>query len=344
MPKLEPISVGGPDTKFICLACLLIVFHLYSAAKPFWSVELSKENTNSLLHLSQRHRHWIFDLHVTFTRKLTNFLRMSIVQISSCNPSICLRHNSISLRLPTKPCILPIRAKHVLRNPLVATCKASVQQRCMTVLKNNRCRVASTSQHSLPVCLLGGKGKNGSDNEGSPWKSLEKAMGTLKKESSIEDVLRQQIEKNEFYEDKDSGTRGGGSGGGGNSGGGGGGADPSGGSEDEGFAGIIDETLQVILATIGFIFLYVYIIDGEEWTRLAKDYLKYLFSGSESVRLRRAMYKWGRFYQKLTEKKVYDKYWLEKAIISTPTWWDSPAKYRYIHESIRSHLESDSDE
>lgn len=89
---------------------------------------------------------------------------------------------------------------------------------------------------------------------------------------------------------------------------------------------------------------YVYIIDGEEWTRLAKDYLKYLFSGSESVRLRRAMYKWGRFYQKLTEKKVYDKYWLEKAIISTPTWWDSPAKYRYIHESIRSHLESDSDE
>ena len=107
----------------------------------------------------------IFDLHVTFTRKLINFLRMSIMQISSCNPSICLRHNSISLRLPTKPCILPIRAKHVLRNPLVATCKTSVQQRCMTVLKNNRCRVASTSQHSLPVCLLGGKGKNGSDNE-----------------------------------------------------------------------------------------------------------------------------------------------------------------------------------
>lgn len=82
-------------------------------------------------------------------------------------------------------------------------------------------------------------------------------MGNLKKESSIEDVLRQQIEKNEFYEDKDSGTRGGGSGGGGNSGGGGGGADPSGGSEDEGFAGIIDETLQVILATIGFIFLVI---------------------------------------------------------------------------------------
>lgn len=196
------------------------------------------------------------------------------------------------------------------------------------------------SQQSLTVCLLGGKGKNGSDDEGSPWKSLEKAMGNLKKERSIEDVLRQQIEKKEFYEDKDGGTRGGG-GSSGSGGGGGGGADRSGGSEDEGFAGIIDETLQVILATLGFIFLYVYIISGEEWTRLAKDYLKYLFSGSESVRLKRAMYKWGRFYQKLTEKKVHDKFWLEKAIISTPTWWDSPVKYRHL---IRSYLESNSDQ
>ncbi|KAM5554159.1 hypothetical protein ABKV19_026080 [Rosa sericea] len=268
---------------------------------------------------------------------------MSTVQISSCNPSICLRNSSQSLHLPSKPYILPIHAKHaLLRNPLVATCNASIQQRCMTVLKNQRCRAVSTYQQSFPVCLLGGKGKNGSDDEASPWKSLEKAMGNLKKESSIEDVLRQQIDKKEFYEDKDSGTRGGGSSGGG--GGGGGGADGSGGSEDEGFAGIIDETLQVILATIGFIFLYVYIITGEEWARLAKDYLKFLFSGSESVRLKRAMYQWGRFYQKLTEKKVYDKFWLEKAIISTPTWWDSPAKHRYINESIRSHLESNSDE
>lgn len=85
-------------------------------------------------------------------------------------------------------------------------------------------------------------------------------MGNLKKESSIEDVLRKQIEKKEFYEDKDSGTRGGGSGGGGSrgsGGGGGGGAEGSSGSEDEGFDGIIDETLQVILATIGFVFLVI---------------------------------------------------------------------------------------
>lgn len=82
-------------------------------------------------------------------------------------------------------------------------------------------------------------------------------MGNLKKESSIEDVLRKQIEKKEFYKDKDSATRGGGRGRGGGGGAGGswgGGAEGSSGS-DEGFAGIIDETFQVILATIGFIFL-----------------------------------------------------------------------------------------
>lgn len=76
-------------------------------------------------------------------------------------------------------------------------------------------------------------------------------MGNLKKEGSIEDVLRQQIEKKEFYEERG----GGGSGGGGGSSGDGVGG--SGGSEDEGLDGILDETLQVILATIGFIFLVI---------------------------------------------------------------------------------------
>ena len=52
---------------------------------------------------------------------------------------------------------------------------------------------------------------------------------------------------------------------------------------------------------------YVCIISGEEWIRLAKDYMKFLFSGSESARLKVAMDKWGRFYQKLTKKKLYDK-------------------------------------
>lgn len=76
---------------------------------------------------------------------------------------------------------------------------------------------------------------------------------------------------------------------------------------------------------------YIYIISGEELIRLAKDYIKYLFGGTESVRLKRAIYQWRRFYKKLTERKEEtDKYWLEREIINTPTWWDSPEKYRRI--------------
>lgn len=75
-------------------------------------------------------------------------------------------------------------------------------------------------------------------------------MGHLKGQS-IEDVLRQQIEKGELATDRDGGggpPRGG-------SGGGGGSADGSGGSEDEGLSGVLDETFQVVLATVGFMLL-----------------------------------------------------------------------------------------
>ncbi|CAB4267786.1 unnamed protein product [Prunus armeniaca] len=249
---------------------------------------------------------------------------MSTLQITSCQPCNFFRNTSQSLRFSSKPKV--------------------IQHKCMAVLKNKQWRVVSKYHQSAgPVCLLGGKGKNesGGGDEGSPWKALEKAMGNLKKEGSIEDVLRQQIEKKEFYEERGAGGGGGGGGSGGSGGSSGDGVGGSGGSEDEGLAGILDETLQVILATVGFIFLYFYIISGEEWTRLAKDYLKFVFSGSRSIRLNRAMYKWGRFYKRLTEKKEYDKFWLEKAIITTPTWWDSPEKYRHI---VRSNLASDSDE
>ncbi|XP_021800670.1 uncharacterized protein LOC110744937 isoform X2 [Prunus avium] len=157
---------------------------------------------------------------------------MSTLQITSCQPCNYFRNTSQSLRLSSKPTV--------------------IQHKCMAVLKNKQWRAVSKYHQSAgPVCLLGGKGKNesGGGDEGSPWKALEKAMGNLKKEGSIEDVLRQQIEKKEFYEERG----GGGSGGGGGSSGDGVGG--SGGSEDEGLDGILDETLQVILATIGFIFL-----------------------------------------------------------------------------------------
>ncbi|XP_030504712.2 uncharacterized protein LOC115719705 [Cannabis sativa] len=179
---------------------------------------------------------------------------------------------------------------------------------------------------SGPVCLSNTGA--GGDSEGSPpWKAFEKVVGNLTKGNSIEDVLRKQIEKKEFYEDRDGGGMPPPGGGGG---GGGGGGDGSGGSEDEGIFGILDETLQVVLATLGFIFLYIYIINGEELIKLAKDYIKYIFKGTESIRLKRVLNKWRRFFRKITEKKVYDKYWLEREIINTPTWWDSPDKYRRL--------------
>lgn len=182
---------------------------------------------------------------------------------------------------------------------------------------------ASGYHQRRPVCLFGGKGK--SENEPSTWKSLEKALGSFKKEESVESLLRKQIEKGEYVADGGSGgipPRGGG-----------GGGDNSGGVEDEGFAGIADEFVQVILATLGFIFLYIYIITGEELLRLAKDYIKYLFGGNQSVRLRRTMYQWGRWYQRINAKKVVDKNWLEREILNTTTWWDGPEKYRHIARS-----------
>ncbi|XP_074308394.1 uncharacterized protein LOC141643230 [Silene latifolia] len=168
-----------------------------------------------------------------------------------------------------------------------------------------------------------------SDKTNEPlWKSLGKSVENFGKKPSVEDLLRQQIEKQEYYDE---------GGGGGNppgGRGGGGGGDGLGGSEEEGFGEILDETIQVILATLGFIFMYVYIINGAEMTRLAKDYLSFLFGGRKSIRLTRAMYQWERFWKNLTAKKERDRFWLEKAIINTPTWWDSPEKYMLLLKAL----------
>ncbi|MQL95519.1 hypothetical protein Taro_028175 [Colocasia esculenta] len=145
----------------------------------------------------------------------------------------------------------------------------------------------------------------------SAWKALEKAMGGLRREPSVADLLREQMKEEEL-------------GGGGFGSPPGNGGDGSGGSEEESFASILDELLQVILATLGFIFVYIYMIRGEEMTRLAKDYIKYLFGAKSSVRLRRAMYVWGRFYKRMTRKKVVREDWLERAIAITPTTWHRP--------------------
>ncbi|CAI9113871.1 OLC1v1014564C1 [Oldenlandia corymbosa var. corymbosa] len=97
-----------------------------------------------------------------------------------------------------------------------------------------------------PVCKFSGEGRSQSgDQQGSPFKVFEKGLGLFKKDS-VEEVLRKQIEKQEYFDD--GGNGGSGLGGGGGGGGGGG----SGGPED---GNVWDEVVQVVFGTIGFIFL-----------------------------------------------------------------------------------------
>ncbi|KAK7407646.1 hypothetical protein VNO78_09626 [Psophocarpus tetragonolobus] len=256
---------------------------------------------------------------------------MNIAQVTACQPGICVKSTSQSHRLHSKQCTLPKSFNPCSRVPL------SLRARQSFGLK---CRPTSQSRKPLHICFAGGKGIMGNDDENSPWKSIEKAIGKFKGESSIEDVLRRQIEKGEYFDSGGGGVKPPGEGGGG---GGSDGDSPDGSGESE--EGMWEENLQVILATLGFIFLYIYILTGEELTKLARDYIKYLFGGSQSVRLKNAMQELRLLYEMLTPKKEEeeeeDEYWLEEAILNTPTWWHDPADYR---EALINYLESGSDE
>ena len=175
-------------------------------------------------------------------------------------------------------------------------------------------------------------------DESSPWKSLEKAMERFKGQSeSIEDVLRQQLNKGEYYDGGDGGAKPPGGEGGGGGGSPGDSDGPEDGSSEEGTLG---DSIEFVLATFGFIFMYIYILAGAELTKLARDYIKYLFGRKPSVRLRNAMEDWGELYQGLTQKVDVDEYWLEKTILDTPTMWHDPDDYREaIDNYLREHPE-----
>jgi hypothetical protein len=55
-----------------------------------------------------------------------------------------------------------------------------------------------------------------------------------------------------------------------------------------------------------------YLINGVELTKLARDFIKYMLGGAQSVRLKRASYKLARFYKKVTVHKEVDENGLEK--------------------------------
>ncbi|KAG5243322.1 glycine-rich family protein [Salix suchowensis] len=245
----------------------------------------------------------------------------SCIQINVHRPSLYIPKVSQSRCQNDAPlCVLPLpRVNGSSMKSLKYPPNGLMQQHFATLLKHRKSEPVVKYRNGSAVCLLGGEDKSEKDNQGLAWNPLEKAMGSFKGQS-IEDVLRQQIEKTEFY-DGGSGE---------NPPRGGGGDGGSGESEDEGFVGIINETMQVILATIGFIFLYVYIISGEELSRLGNDYLKFLFGKGKSVRLKRAMNK----FQSWNEKKEEDPFWLEREIINSRTWFDSPEKYKEIFRSV----------
>lgn len=83
-------------------------------------------------------------------------------------------------------------------------------------------------------------------------------------------------------------------------------------------------------------FQYIYIIEGEEITVIAKDLLRFLFTRQKSLRLNRLINEWTSFVERMKQKSVYDPYWLEREIINTPTWYDHPAKYQYIIRALSS--------
>ncbi|KAL2331007.1 hypothetical protein Fmac_018588 [Flemingia macrophylla] len=253
---------------------------------------------------------------------------MNITQVSACHPGICVKSISHVHRLHSKLCILPKPfdpSSHIL---LSLRARQSFGLKWLPILR---------SRKPLHICLAGREGKMGNDDENSPWKSIEQAIGKFKGQS-IKEVLRRQIEKGEYYDSGGGGVKP--PGGGGNSGSGGGSPDGSGESEEESPSGMWEENLQVILATLGFIFLYIYILTGEELLKLVRDYIKYLFSGSESVRLKNAMYELGILYGSIMAKKEEEEeYWLEKAILGTPTWFHDPADYR---EALKNYLLSGS--
>ncbi|THU46649.1 hypothetical protein C4D60_Mb09t07140 [Musa balbisiana] len=164
---------------------------------------------------------------------------------------------------------------------------------------------ARKSGRCAPVYASGRKGDSMGENEPFSWETLKKAVGgfTFRRELTVQDMLRERAQEREFDGDGGDGISGGS------------GGDGSGGPEDEGFAGQFDELLQVIMAVIVVVLLYVLMISGEEVTRLVRDYIKYLFGAKPSVRLTRAMKNWRRFYRSVVRKGVVRKDWLERIFL-----------------------------
>ncbi|KAG6525339.1 uncharacterized protein LOC122046771 [Zingiber officinale] len=143
-------------------------------------------------------------------------------------------------------------------------------------LKNKRC---------ASVLTFGKKGDSLSENEELP----KKLGNNFRKELTVQDVLREYEKEKQsngsgshrksFWAFWDRG-------------------DGSSGLNGEGFQ--VEELVQVIMAIIGVIFLYILITKGQELSLLARDYIRYLLGAKASARLIRTMDKWSRYAKALS--------------------------------------------
>uniref|UniRef100_A0A0A9DUP4 Glycine-rich protein n=1 Tax=Arundo donax TaxID=35708 RepID=A0A0A9DUP4_ARUDO len=154
-------------------------------------------------------------------------------------------------------------------------------------------------------------------------------MAEAKKQRSIQDLLMEQIAK----------IRGQGSGGNGgnkNRYGGGGGSD---GPDDKSFKDSLYELIQILLATVAFILVYIHIIRGEELYRLGRDCYRYLVTGKRTARLKRAMLNWRDFSESVTKKDSTQDDFYGRPIDSESTWWQQPQKFAHrLEELFRGYL------
>ncbi|XP_062226046.1 uncharacterized protein LOC133924491 [Phragmites australis] len=179
-----------------------------------------------------------------------------------------------------------------------------------------------------PVYALSGKENPDIVNDPFSMESLNKSMAEAKKRRSIQDLLIEQIAR----------IRGQGSGGNGgnkNRHGGGGGSD---GPDDESFKESLYELIQILLATVAFILVYIHIIRGEELYRLGRDYTRYLVTGKRTARLKRAMLNWRDFSESFTKKDSKQDF-DGRPFASESTWWQQPQKFVHrLEELFRGYL------
>ncbi|AES74755.1 hypothetical protein MtrunA17_Chr6g0453501 [Medicago truncatula] len=255
---------------------------------------------------------------------------MNAIQVAASNPAIYVRKNYQPHHFLSTPKGLSMNANPLSRTFLIPRAKLSsglycVRQSATTapVLKVYPSNLTQSvpvlkSQKPRHVCLAGGKGMM-DNSEDSQRKSLEEAMKSL----------QEKIQKGEY-----SGGSGSKPPGGRGRGGGGGNSD---GSEEGSTGGMSDETAQIVFATIGFMFVYIYVINGVELTKLARDFIKYLLGGTQSVRLKRASYKCSRFYKKITGQNEVDEDGLETG----PLRWNIADFYRDV---LRNYMKPNSNE